>query len=201
MNIDIKGFFPSVPAGRVCSFWESLDYEPAAARLLTRLTTCDNQLPQGAPTSPPLGNQILQDLNRRIGFAAKHGLKYGSYGDEISISGRLRAEKFRNLAIKIIEQEGFQVNREKLKIMRRHERQEIAGIVVNKKPSLRRDQYRTLRAIIHNCVRCGPDSQNRVHHPRFRDHLRGRIAYLQSINPRLGKRLVREFERVQWAKS
>lgn len=198
LNVDIQDFFPSVRGGRVCSFWESLAYCPAAARLLTQLTTCNNQLPQGAPTSQSLGNQILKKLDRRLGFAEKHGLNRGAYADEIAISGRPRAENFTHLVAKIVRQEGFKLNPEKLKIMHQHERQEIAGVVVNTKLSLGRATYRALRAIIYNCVRYGPESQNREGRMNFRDHLRGRIAYFQSINCRLGRRLLRQFEKIQW---
>lgn len=198
LNVDIQDFFPSVHSGRVCSFWESVGYEPAAARLLTLLTTCNNQLPQGAVTSPGLGNQILQGLHRRLGFAADFGLNCGGLGDEVSISGRLRAKRFRSLVLKILRQEGFKVNPEKVKVMHQHERQEIAGIVVNRKPTLGRSAYRNLSAIIYNCIKYGPQSQNREGHPHFRDHLRGRVAYFLSINRRLGTRLERQFARIQW---
>ena len=201
LNIDIKDFFLNVRAGRVHAFWASLGYEPAAARLLTLLTTCDNQLPQGAPTSPLLGNQILRKLDHRLSFVARHGLNYGSYADEFSISGRPRAEHFRGLVVKIAKQEGLKVNPEKVKIMHDHQRQEIAGIVLNKKPSLGREKYRNLRAIIHNCIVHGSARENRQGHPKFRAHLRGRIAYLQSISPKLGRRLLRELEKVQWSAS
>lgn len=201
LNVDIKNFFPSVRSGRVCAFWESMGYGATAARLLTRLTTCDNQLPQGAPTSPALGKQMLRNLDRRLGFAAKDGLNYGSYGDEFSISGRRRVKKYKNLVCRIVRQEGYEVNPEKVKIMHCYERQEIAGIVVNKKLSLGRKEYRILRAIIHNCIVQGPESANRQGHPKFRAHLRRRVAYLQSISPRLGRHLLHELQKIQWAAS
>ena len=199
INYDIRDFFPSVSAGRVFDFWQSIGYDRETAVLLTRLTTCDNQLPLGTPTSPSLGNQVLRNLNHRIGRLSRlHRLSYGNYADEIALSGRVRAVRLRGLVLRIIEQEGFTVNADKIKVRYRHERQELAGIVINRKPSLGRVHYRSLRAIIHNCVKHGPEGQNRERVPLFREHLRGRISYLHHVNPSLGKNLLREFEKIQW---
>lgn len=199
VNADIKDFFPSVSAGRVYGFWIEKGYSPDAANLLTSLTTCDNQLPQGSATSQSIGNQVLRKLNRRLeGLAVKHRLNQGSYGDEVSISGRGRVVRLKGLLCKIIEQEGFKTNPGKLKVMPRYGRQEITGLVVNKKSSPGRGAYRELRAIIHNCVKYGPETQNRGPHPNFKAHLRGRVAQFQYLNPRIGNQLLSELEKIHW---
>jgi len=199
VNADIQDSFPSVGAGRVYGFWVEAGYSPEAARLLTCLTTLDNQLPQGSPTSQSIGNHILGGLNRRLWpLARQHGLNYGSYGDEVSISGRRRAAKLKGLIVRIIQQEGFKANPDKIKVMFRDARQELTGNVVNKKVGPGRPVYRELRAILRNCLHRGPESQNRSNHPNFMQRLRGRIAQFQYLNPRLGRKLLAEFKRIQW---
>ncbi len=199
LNADIQDFSPSVSAGRVYGFWTDAGYSPGAANLLTSLTTLDNQLPQGSPTSQSIGNQVLRSLDRRLSaLAMQHDLKYGSYGDEVSLSGRRRAARLKPLILRIIEQEGFTANPDKVKVMPRDGRQELAGNVVNKKNGPGRLKYRELRAILHNCIRLGPDSQNRSMHPKFREHLRGRITQFQYLNPRLGQQLLADFQKIQW---
>jgi hypothetical protein len=138
-------------------------------------------------------------LDRRLeGLAFKQRLNQGSYSDEVSISGRRRVVRLKRLLCKIIEQEGFKPNPSKLKVMPRYSRQEITGIVVNKKSSPGRGLYRELRAIIHNCVKYGPETQNRGLHPNFRAHLRGRIAQFQYLNPRMGSQVLSEFDKICW---
>ncbi len=199
VNADIQDFFPSVTAGRVYGFWIDAGYSREAAKLLTSLTTLDNQLPQGSPTSQSIGNQVLRSLDRRLSaLACHHDLKYGSYGDEVSLSGRRRATRLKGLTLRIIEQEGFTANPGKVKVMRRDRRQELAGNVVNKKNGPGRVKYRELRAILHNCLRYRPESQNRGMHPKFRQHLRGRITQFQYLNPPLGKQLLAEFKKIHW---
>jgi len=199
INVDIQDFFPGVDGGRVHNFWMRAGFTSEAAKLLTALTVCDNQLPQGSPTSQAIGNQVLVHLDRRLNRLSKlNGVSFSMLGDEFTLSGRRRVRGLKGLAIRIVEQEGFQVNPAKVKDPDRWKRQEIGGIVVNKKPSLGRDHYRKLRAIICNCVRDGPESQNRERHPNFMGHLRGHIAHLEQVNPKLGSRLLRSFNKINW---
>jgi RNA-directed DNA polymerase len=78
------------------------------------------------------------------------------------------------------------------------DRQRITGIVVNDKLSASRRDVDQLRAILHNCLRHGPASQNREGHADFRAHLRGRIAWVASLDPAKGARLRAMFHRVRW---
>jgi hypothetical protein len=55
-----------------------------------------------------------------------------------------------------------------------------------------------LKAILTNCIRHGPDSQNRDGHPDLRAHLRGKIAWVEGIDARRGARLRSLFDRVAW---
>jgi len=82
--------------------------------------------------------------------------------------------------------------------MHRSRRQVLTGIVVNEKTNVRRPEYDRLKAIITNCVRHGPHSQNRDHVTDFRAHLAGRIAYIAGLNPARGSRLARIFDRIRW---
>jgi RNA-directed DNA polymerase len=199
VNVDIQDFFPSVNGGMVFAAWMRAGFDEEASKLLTRLTVCDDQLPQGAPTSQAVGNRVLLHLEFRMNRLARlHQSKFSMYGDEFSLSGRLRVKRLKGLAVRIVEQEGFRANPAKVKPMERSERQEIAGIVVNKKPTLGREKYRELRATIYNCVRCGPGSQNREGHPNFKAHLRGRISHLQQVNPNLGNQLLNLFDKIPW---
>ena len=55
-----------------------------------------------------------------------------------------------------------------------------------------------MKAILTNCVRHGPESQNREGHASFRMHLLGRVGFVEMVNPRKGARLRRIFEQIPW---
>ena len=82
--------------------------------------------------------------------------------------------------------------------MRPGTRQQLAGIVVNQKLSLRRRELELLEALLTNCVRRGPESQNRDGRPDFRASLQGRISYVEMVNRRKGQRLKTIFEAIDW---
>jgi RNA-directed DNA polymerase len=77
-------------------------------------------------------------------------------------------------------------------------RQRVAGVVVNERQIVPRSDYDALKATLHNCVRHGPDGQNRESHPDFRAHLAGRIAHNVSLNPARCERLRALFDRIAW---
>ena len=71
--------------------------------------------------------------------------------------------------------------------------------MTNQRPNIVRQDFDRLKAVLTNCVRLGPASQNREGRPRFRAHLEGRVAFVEMINPNKGKRLREILERIRWA--
>jgi RNA-directed DNA polymerase len=70
--------------------------------------------------------------------------------------------------------------------------------VVNQCANVMRPDFDRLKATLTNCVRLGPDSQNRASHPSFRTHLEGRVAFIESVNPEKTKRLRVLFNQIDW---
>jgi RNA-directed DNA polymerase len=95
-------------------------------------------------------------------------------------------------------EEGFEVNHRKTRIMRPGVRQHLAGLVVNQRINIARREVDTLKAILTNCVRNGPDSQNREAHSAFQFHLDGRVGFVESVNPKSGSRLRKIFDQIKW---
>jgi hypothetical protein len=60
-----------------------------------------------------------------------------------------------------------------------------------------RREYDLLKAVLVNCLRHGPASQNRRGHPRFREHLQGRVAFVKQVNPGRGEKPPHSKERSQ----
>jgi RNA-directed DNA polymerase len=95
-------------------------------------------------------------------------------------------------------EEGFAVNHRKTRIVRQGVRQHLAGLVANQRMNVMRTDFDRLKAILNNCVRLGPESQNHEGHPHFRSHLEGRVGFVETINPAKAKRLRTIFEQIQW---
>ncbi len=154
IHFDIKDFFPSIPAQRVRRYFRKIGWNRPAANLLTRLCTWQDRLPQGAPTSPRLSNLVNYRLDARLaGLADKYHGVYTRYADDITISLAADDWDLRPLiatALKIIREEGYRPHvRKKFDVRRRHQRQEVTGLVVNRRANLSRRTRRWLRAVAH----------------------------------------------------
>jgi RNA-directed DNA polymerase len=55
-----------------------------------------------------------------------------------------------------------------------------------------------LKAILTNCVRHGPQSQNRENRAEFRAYLSGKIAHMAGLNPIRGRKLWALFDQIAW---
>jgi hypothetical protein len=161
-------------------------------------------LPQGAPTSPALANLMAYRLDCRLsGLARTVGAVYTRYADDLGFSGEAGfergVERFAAHAAAIALEEGFSVNHHKTRIMRQSVCQQLAGVVVNRKVNLRRRDLELLEATLTNCVRAGPEAQNRERLPDFRAHLQGRIGFVEMVNPQQGQRMRTLFDAILWS--
>lgn len=160
-------------------------------------------LPQGAPTSPALANLAAYRLDCRLhGLAEKLELHYTRYADDLLFSGSRRllpeVSSLIHLVRKIVLQEGFTIHARKTRVMTNATRQQVSGVTLNEHPNIPRVTFDQLRALLFNCYRFGPQSQNRVQHPFFREHLQGKIAYWTTINPQRGAKLQTLFDQINW---
>ena len=160
-------------------------------------------LPQGAPTSPALANFCAYRVDCRLaGLADAAGAVYTRYADDLAFSGgeefERRVQRFSTHVAAILQEEGFSVHHRKTRIMRQGVRQYLVGLVANQSVNVIRADFDILKAILTNCVRFGPESQNRDAHPDFRAHLGGRVGFVEMINLARGKRLRAILDRIEW---
>ncbi|MFG1795438.1 reverse transcriptase family protein [Nocardia sp. NPDC049149] len=223
VRLDLRHFFPSIGVARVRGVFRACGYHENVATVLADLCTTatairaltglDHEqasllraphLAQGAPTSPRLANLIARNLDRRVsGYARRHGLTYTRYADDLALSGPADTdiEAMIWALTQIIEDEGFEVHRDKTSVRRPHQRQVLAGLVVNDRPAVARENYDALRALLHNCLRTGAAAQNRNAHPNFRAHVYGSIAWIGATSPTRRQKLLDMARRVDWTQS
>jgi len=190
---------------------------PEAIRVIGQLASSGEQLhytytqrhlPQGAPTSPYFANLSAFRLDQRLAsLASSIDADYSRYADDLLFSFsaeqcdqqiKNRLQRLSHLVAVVSIEEGFDVNFRKTRIMFKSQRQMAAGIVLNKHANVCRKRYDQLKATLFNCVRHGPDSQNRQHHSNFKAYLEGQISWVRQINPARAAKLYRLFERIEW---
>jgi RNA-directed DNA polymerase len=223
LKLDLEDFYANVGFSRVVGIFRGLGYSREAAIWLGRLTTSQvpsnlryperfssaffpflrRHLPQGAPSSPALANLSAYGLDVRLsGLARSYSVEYTRYADDLTFSGSQRFIRalpvFIPLTSQIIRDERFRVNRNKRKVVRNNQQQVVAGVVVNAHTNMPRRDFDRLKAILTNCMRHGPASQNRDKHADFAAHLRGRVAHAVQLNPSRGNKLRELYDAIDW---
>lgn len=226
MRMDIQDFFLSIMQRRIHNLFSSLGYPKNVSAILCALCTnspnpiflgknydalswkkkkliTQPHLPQGAPTSPALANLCCWKLDKRLeGLAKKSEITYSRYADDLAFSGDINLYKgnlyLRKVIEQIVNEEGFLINHSKTFTKTRSQQQCLTGIVVNEHPNISRKEYDKIKAILYNCQRYGANSQNRNQHHNFQDFLKGKIAYINSINPSRAQKLQNMYEKIQW---
>jgi RNA-directed DNA polymerase len=118
VTLDVRQCFPSVTNVHIYRVWsEFLGCSPPVAQLLTRLTTFDRHLPQGAPTSPLLANLFIWMIDGPIRTNCEQLLVgYSTWIDDLAFSGE-RARDLIEPSVSLLAANGLKVKRDKIKIM------------------------------------------------------------------------------------
>ncbi len=186
VNIDLKDFFHAVSRKRVVEMFSKppFNFRRELPEMLANLTTFEDRLPMGTPTSPVLSNFACRDLDRElIIFAERMGLTYTRYADDMTFSSnqKMEAQAF-NVLKGIIEKYDFKINERKLKFYGPNDAKIITGLIVTDKVALEpnylpkiKTEIDRLRSIMHSQNEQGQFSTKWVE--QFKRQIRGRLNF------------------------
>jgi RNA-directed DNA polymerase len=210
-NIDLSDFFGTINFGRVRGFFikeKNFALNPAVATVLAQIACFENSLPQGSPCSPVISNLVGHILDMRLVQVAKsHGCTYTRYADDLTFSTN-KMPFPAELAIrdtnsphswlvgpallKSIHKSGFVVNTKKTRMQYCDSRQEVTGLVVNRRLNTRAEYRHSVRAMVNRLTTTGefslfgPAVQNGVltvtHIKGTNAQLRGMLGFINSVN-------------------
>jgi RNA-directed DNA polymerase len=146
----------------VCTRLEVKRYDKEGnAKLVPR-----NVLPQGAPTSPIITNIVCQKLDYLLSAAAKRfGLKYSRYADDITFSSLhnvyQKNSEFLHEVRRIIFEQGFVVNEQKVRLQKDGFKQMVTGLVVNKHPNVSKKFIDRIKIDLYYWERYGYERANK----------------------------------------
>ncbi len=212
LNIDLKDFFPSINFGRVRGMFMAYPYRLSApaATVLSQICCYNNQLPQGAPTSPIISNMICAKLDSQLLQLAKQNkCLFTRYADDITFSTCKKRfpktiaytdETTNQIHVgddlnNIIKNNGFFINNEKVWFRTRDRRQTVTGLIVNDFVNVTRKYKNQVRAMLHALKKYGPEKTKKEFEskyfnnntpewkclPKFELVLKGKIEYIGMI--------------------
>ncbi|AFZ23440.1 Reverse transcriptase (RNA-dependent DNA polymerase) [Cylindrospermum stagnale PCC 7417] len=186
LNLDIKDFFPSVNFGRVRGMFMAKPYNlhPDVATVLAQICCHNNQLPQGAPTSPIITNMICAKMDSQLQRLAKDcKATYTRYADDMTFSTTLpkfpeelayivAEEECKKIVIgnrltAVINENGFEVNQQKNRLQVKGNHQEVTGLTTNLFPNVDRKYVRQVRAMLYAWAKFGLEAAENEYFEKY----------------------------------
>lgn len=218
VKLDLKDFFQSIDEIKVYKLFRNMGYTALLAFELARICTYSvteistvemennsnlypytrqrplGTLPQGAPTSGKIANQIAISLDEDLmELSSMVGASYTRYADDLvfsfsSIYSRAAANKLISLVTKICHSNGFTLNTSKIVVIKPGGRKEVLGYLVDSdKPRLPKSYIKYVDNIIYACEKYGVSNfYSRTGFnslDSFINHVTGKIAYLKVSDP------------------
>jgi RNA-directed DNA polymerase len=141
------------------------------ATVLAQIACHENKLPQGSPCSPVISNLIGHTLDILLArLASATGCTYTRYADDLTFSSNKRSFSSRvakrgdvdadkwipGQGLKrLVERGGFAFNDRKTRMQYRDSRQEVTGLVVNRKVNVPSSYRYTVRAMVDKLFKTG----------------------------------------------
>ena len=222
INVDLQDFFPSIHYRRVKGVFVHLGYSEQLATILALLITeadtdqveyddtvfyvqtGERYLPQGAPTSPAMSNRLCLQMDKRLlGMANSLGFDYSRYADDLTFSTHSvddsTVKKLLWRLEQIIIDEGFQIHPDKTRIMRKHQQQEVTGVVVNRQLSLDRKKLKRFRALLFQVETDGVEGKvwDNGKGTNLIASLKGYANYVYMIDKEKGTRFLNQLQRIE----
>lgn len=152
---DIKSFFPSVSDALIFDIWHKFfNFPENVATILTKLTSKDGALPQGAITSSFLANLVLWRSEPKLQEEfSKRGLVYSRYVDDIAISSKSRitkSEQTKAIAqvYGMLSNIGLKAKRAKHETFSSNQRMITTKLVINKRAALPKNKRSEIRSAV-----------------------------------------------------
>jgi len=175
LKLDIKDCFPNTTYRKIYKAYRNhFSYSHQVATILSKLSTYEGHVPQGATLSSTLVNIILIPFCLKLeSYSDKNGLVPSVWVDDIAISG-IRPEKHIQEIINLLYKYGYSVRTKKIQVLRKHHPQIVTGITTNTKlgvPKKNRAKY-----------------YKNIHDKNiYKTKTKGVYTYIRHINPNQAK--------------
>jgi RNA-directed DNA polymerase len=190
------------------SFWEEISEDNAVVleKLIEKKPAI---LPQGAPTSPTLANIVANRMDKRFAKLGNiRGFDYTRYADDLTFSSNnFNSLPSVNFINDIIKEEGFFINRKKVKLFRAGGKQYVTGLTVTNGVNVSKKYRKNIFQHLYYAKKFGPrnhltkwakDNDKNANIMSFKDWLYGHICFISSINKEAGNKMLKEFNKIGW---
>ncbi len=187
LRMDIKDAYPSSTRKRIYALFRKVARKDPAevAKILTKLTTFRDRLPQGAPTSLIIFNALLRETGVDRVFLNFKDIRYTRYVDDLVFTSKKPIPEELEKEVKtLLKENGFSINRKKTRRYSTKNRSlRITGVnLVGGKPKLPPKMIKKFRGMIGRAIIDSSVSKEQVF---------GIIAFVVGIEKKIPNQLLR----------
>ena len=149
-----------------------------------------------------ISNIVAKHLDIRLNELAKcYNAVYSRYADDITFSGAYNIRNMISVVTKIIEEENFQVNVKKTRYAYYYQRQEVTGLIVNKKVSVPKKYLREIYKEIYYCQKYGVSShlvKTDNHKSFYKEYMYGKAYFVNMVDKEKGQKILSDLDSIMW---
>lgn len=182
LKLDLENFFDNISFIDVYNYCFPIEYFPKQiGMLLTYLVTYEDHLTQGSPTSAYISNLVMRDFDEELGeFCNKLNVSYTRYSDDMTFSGNFNPTDIIKKVNQLLKNTNLNLNKDKIHIIRKNNKQLVTGIVVNKKLSVDINYRKKIRQEIYYIKKYGLNS-----HLKHINYMQSKETYLNNLYGRI----------------
>lgn len=156
LSIDIQDFFTHITPDMVRNNLQKLYPNNGLISEIVSIITIDNHLPQGYNTSPIIANLILSKMDKELNSLCIGDIIYTRYADDLYFSSNTFLPELNDIE-DIINKHNFKINQDKVKVMKRGQKQFVSGLTIfdNKYARIPKRKKRQLRLEVHKIFQHG----------------------------------------------
>lgn len=173
-NLDLTDFFGTITFRRLRGYFikdHNFALHEDVATVVAQIACHQSKLPQGSPCSPIMSNLIGRILDfHLLKLARDNGCTYTRYADDLTFStnkkqfpksiacikpGEIHAWKVGRQLAGLIKKCDFEINPAKTRMQYKDSRQEVTGLVTNRKINVRSEYRHEVRAMVHRLFTTG----------------------------------------------
>lgn len=205
VRADISNFFPSLTSMVIFDIWKRFFHFPEqVGEVLTKLTTFNGSLPQGAPTSPGLANLAFWDIEHTIvDNLQKQDFTYTRFVDDVTVSSKKHIEMLELAPIfkqifGMFRKKGVKPNRNKIHILTSDYPLLIHNLNINSGvPTIPKDERSRIRAAVGDCENNYQKHNLSENYEKLWASTSGRVNFLSQLHPTEAQKLRQRLQAVK----
>ena len=209
-STDIIDFFPSIKHNEIKKIFMEIGYSDAVSEAFSLLTTVNERLVQGFPTSPMLSNIFLREIDKEFQqIAIRYNIRYSRYADDITFSGTQKkgyltlVKKIKEIVSLLLSKYNLVINDEKTRLMKNKHTKIVTGLVVPPHGVRIPQKYiRRLNKEIYYCKKFGVNEHLKYHGlitiANYKGYLIGLARFIYMVDQIKGAELIKEIQDLDW---